>query len=100
MASCRIPVKVQPRARRNEVVGFQGDTLRVRVTAPPDRGRANQAVVELLAESLGIAKREVALVRGAASREKLVAVEGLALGHNAAAAKASGRGLRRSPVAG
>ncbi len=80
MASCRIPVKVQPRARRNEVVGFQGDTLRVRVTAPPDRGRANDAVIELLAESLGVVKRDVTLVRGATSREKLVAVEGLAMG--------------------
>lgn len=92
MASCRIPIKVQPRARRNEVVGFQGDRLRLRVTALSDQGSANQAVVELLAESLGIAKREVTLVHGATSREKLVAVEGLALGEVRQRLKVPGKG--------
>ena len=80
MANCRIQVRVQPGARRNEVVGFQDDALRVRVTAPPDRGRANRVMIELLAEGLGIANRDVSLLRGAAFREKLVEIEGLTLG--------------------
>ena len=70
-----LPVRVQPRARRNEVVGWQGAALRVRVTAPPTDGRANQAVVELLAEVLGLPRKSIALVSGAASRDKLLRVE-------------------------
>ncbi len=70
-----LPVRVQPRARRNEVVGWQGAALRVRVTAPPTDGRANQAVVELLAEVLGLPRASIALVSGAASRDKLLRVE-------------------------
>ena len=70
-----LPVRVQPRARRNEVVGWQGAALRVRVTAPPTDGRANQAVVELLAAALGLPHASIALVSGAASRDKLLRVE-------------------------
>ena len=80
MASCRIQVTVQPGARRSQIVDFQDDWLRVRVTAPPERGRANGAMVELLAGALGVPKRDITLLRGAASREKLVAIEGLELG--------------------
>ncbi len=72
-------VRVQPRARRNEVVGWQGPALRVRVTAPPADGRANQAVVELLAEALGLPRSSLRLVSGAASRDKLFRVAGYAL---------------------
>jgi uncharacterized protein (TIGR00251 family) len=68
---------VQPRARSNEVLGWQGDTLRVRVTAPPAHGEANRAVTDLLAEALGVAASRIALVRGAASRDKLFRVERL-----------------------
>ena len=80
MASCRIQVRVQPSARRSQIVGFQDDWLRVRVTAPPERGRANGAMVELFAGAFGVPKRDITLLRGAASREKLVAIEGLTLG--------------------
>jgi uncharacterized protein (TIGR00251 family) len=70
-------VRVQSRARSNEVVGWQGDTLRVRVTAPPAHGEANRAVTDLLAEALGVAAARIALVRGAASRDKLFRVDRL-----------------------
>ena len=73
-----IRVRVQPRASRNEVVGYVGDTLGVRVTAAPEAGRANRAVVELLAEVLGVSPSRVRIVRGQGSRLKLVRVEGLA----------------------
>lgn len=69
-----LPVRVQPRARRDEVVGWQGTTLRVRVTAPPSEGRANQAVIALLAEALGVPRSSIELVSGAAARDKLVRV--------------------------
>jgi uncharacterized protein len=70
-------VRVQPRARRNEVVGWRGDALRVRVTAPPADGEANRAVTDLLAGALGVAASRIVLVRGAASRDKLFRVERL-----------------------
>ncbi len=69
-----LPVRVQPRARLDEVVGWQGTTLRVRVTAPPTEGRANQAVIALLAEALGVPRSSIELVSGAAGRDKLVRV--------------------------
>jgi uncharacterized protein YggU (UPF0235/DUF167 family) len=66
---------VQPRARRNEVVEQAGGIWRVRVTAAPEGGAANRAVIALLAEALGAAPSRVELVRGATSRDKLFRVE-------------------------
>jgi uncharacterized protein (TIGR00251 family) len=65
-----LAVRVQPGASRAEIVGWQGDELRVRVTAPPDGGRANDAVVALLAERLRVPASSIALVRGARGRAK------------------------------
>lgn len=73
-------VRVQPRARRNEVLGWQGPALRVRVTAAPEAGKANRAVAELLAAALGVPPSAVELVRGRASRDKLFRVRRLPLG--------------------
>jgi len=73
-----VSVKVVPRASRNEVVGWRGGVLRLRVTAPPQDGRANAAVVELLAAALGVRKSAVAIAAGHASAHKRVAIEGLA----------------------
>lgn len=67
-------VRVQPRASRNEVVGWQDDALRVRVTAPPADGLANRAVTDLLARALRLPASQIALVRGAAARDKLFRV--------------------------
>jgi len=72
-----IRVRVQPGARRNEIVGLQGDVLRLQVTAPPREGRANLAVVELLAKRLNVARSHVCILRGHATREKVIAVEGV-----------------------
>src|SRR5262245_29759975 len=69
-----VSVRVQPRARRDEIVGWDGSTLRIRVTAPPVDGRANDAVIEVLAAALGVPRASVGLVSGAASRNKLVRV--------------------------
>jgi len=62
-------VRVQPKARANAVVGWRGETLRVSVTAAPEDGKANRAVIVLLADSLGIAPSSISLVRGASSRD-------------------------------
>lgn len=68
----RIQVHVQPRASRNAVVGWKDGSLKVALTAPPVDGAANQALVELLAEALGLKKREIAVTAGLASRRKTV----------------------------
>ena len=74
----RLTVRVQPRASRNEVIGFDTDgALKVRVTAPPVDGEANRAVIELMAKTLGVAKSRVRIVRGESSRVKVIEVDGL-----------------------
>ena len=73
----RISVVVSPGARRTELVGRQGDAWKARVAAPPERGRANEALCSLLAEVLGVARADVAVVAGASARRKIVEVDGL-----------------------
>ena len=63
-------VRVQPKARANAVKGWHGAALRVSVTAAPEDGKANRAVIDLLAETFNIAPSSIYLVRGAASRDK------------------------------
>ena len=70
----RIAVRVTPRAARN-AVALEGDQLRVWVTTTPEDGKANAAVVKLLAKALGIAKSRLVLLRGATSRDKLFRVD-------------------------
>jgi len=72
-----VNVRVQPGATRTEVVGRHGGALKVRVTAPADRGRANAMVEELLAEVFDVPRRAVGVTTGASSRAKRVRVAGL-----------------------
>ncbi|MFC3569978.1 DUF167 domain-containing protein [Paracoccus sp. TOH] len=65
-----IAVRVTPRASRNAVI-LDGGTIRVTVTTVPEDGKANAAVVKLLAKALGVAKSRLVLVRGATARDKL-----------------------------
>lgn len=73
--SDRLRVRVQPKARRNEIVEQADGVFRVRVTAAPADGAANRAVIALLAEAFGVAPSRVALVRGATSRDKQFRIE-------------------------
>ncbi|MBS1723022.1 MAG: DUF167 domain-containing protein [Armatimonadetes bacterium] len=70
-----LSIKVVPRSSRTRVEW--GEPVRVYVTAPPVEGEANAAVIEVLAKSLGIAKSKLSIVRGEASRNKLVSIEGI-----------------------
>ena len=70
-------IRVIPRASRCEPVGFQGDALKLRITAPPVEGKANEACIALLAELIGVKKGQVAIIAGHASPTKTVAVEGV-----------------------
>jgi uncharacterized protein len=73
----RIAVRVQARARKDEIAGERDGVLLVRVTAPPVEGKANDAVRKLLAKRLGIAPGRVSVVRGATGRDKLVQIDGV-----------------------
>jgi uncharacterized protein len=73
-----LAVRVQARARRDEIAGERAGSVLVRVTAPPLEGKANAAVCRLLAKRLGLASGRVAVVRGASSRDKVIEVDGIA----------------------
>ncbi len=76
---CTLRVRVQPRAARDRVAGFREGVLRLSVTAPPADGKANAAVLALLAGALETPKSGLAIVRGHAARDKVVAVASLTL---------------------
>jgi uncharacterized protein (TIGR00251 family) len=73
----RPSLKVVPGSSRDEVVGWLGDSLKVKVKAPPEKGRATEAVVALLAEHLGIDQSSIAVVSGHGSPAKVVAIDGM-----------------------
>jgi uncharacterized protein len=73
-----ITVRVIPRSSRNSLEWEQG-VLKARLTAPPVDGAANEALVALLAERLGMPKRSISIVRGASSRQKTVDIQGVTL---------------------
>ena len=78
MESTRITVRVQPRASADGVLGYLADgTLRLRVTAPPVGGAANEAVCKLLAKSLGVRRSSVRVTHGQTARRKVIQVAGL-----------------------
>ncbi len=72
-----LPVRAQPGARRNGVQGEQAGLLKIAVTAPPEDGRANQALVEVLRELLDLKRSQVELLSGERSREKKFLIRGL-----------------------
>ncbi len=70
-------VKVHPRAKRNAITGEMGEALKVALTAPPVEGRANEAVIEFLAEVLRVPRASVSIAAGQSSRNKVIRVRGL-----------------------
>lgn len=77
MADTIIELRVVPNARRDEIIGAHGGLVKVRCRAPALDDRANEAVISILAERLGIRRSQLELVRGQKSRTKTVAVSGL-----------------------
>jgi uncharacterized protein len=73
----RLQVKAIPGASRDCVVGWLGDTLKVRVTAPAERGKANAAIETIIAEALGLPRRCAQVVAGTTSPRKVVEITGL-----------------------
>ena len=74
-----LSIKLQPKSSVTQIGNEHGGMLRVKVTAPPVDGAANEALIKLLAGKLGCARSQVTIVRGVSSREKVVRVEGLSV---------------------
>lgn len=73
----RITVRLTPRGGRNAIDGWDGDTLRVRVSSAPVDGKANDALLRVLAKALGVAPSRLTLISGAQSRTKTIEVDGM-----------------------
>ncbi len=78
MPPAKLSVKVVPRASRDEIVGWLGDRLKVKIAAPPQDGRANAALEAFLAAALNVPQRDVRVARGHGSSSKVVEIAGLA----------------------
>jgi uncharacterized protein (TIGR00251 family) len=72
-----LDVRLQPRARKDEIVGEREGRIVIRVTAPPVDGRANDALTRLIAKRAGVAPTRVTIVRGHAARDKTIRVDGV-----------------------
>lgn len=77
VASATLSVRIQPRASKNEIIRREDGGLKIRLTAPPVDGAANEALVRFLADILNVAKSQVEIVSGHTSRDKIIRVEGL-----------------------
>jgi uncharacterized protein (TIGR00251 family) len=75
----RLRLRIQPRASRTEVVGLHGNSVRIRLSAPPVDGAANEELIRFLAERLGVPRRAVEITAGHSGRQKTVHVEGVAV---------------------
>ena len=77
--STRVRLRVSPGSRRTELAGRHGDGWKIRVSAPPEDGRANDAVLDLLAERVGLPRRALTIVSGHKARDKVVEMTGISL---------------------
>jgi len=75
----KLKVKVVPGASRSELSGWLGDMVKIRVSAPPENGKANDAVEALLAEALGLPRSSVVIAAGKTAQKKVVEIQGLSL---------------------
>ena len=78
-SAARVRLRVVPGAGASAIVGRHGDAWKIRVSAAPDRGEANAALVEVLAAALGVPPRAVRIVSGHGSRDKIVEVAGMGI---------------------
>lgn len=73
----RLTVKVSPKASRNAITGWHGEALKISVTVAPEKGKANEAVIALLADALHLPKSAFSVVRGATTSQKLIEIDAL-----------------------
>ena len=77
LPSVTLTVRIQPRASKNEAVRLENGGIKIRLTAPPVDGAANEALVKFLADRFGVAKSQVEIVTGHTSRDKIVQISGV-----------------------
>ncbi len=73
----RLAVKITPNAGRNEITGFKDDVLRVKIGAPPEKGKANKELIDFLSNTLEVSKSSITIIRGQTSRNKIIGIEGI-----------------------
>jgi len=73
----RFSVKIYPNAQKNEVVDLWNGVVRIRVSAPPEKGKANKELIDFLHQKLDISKDRIIIIRGETSRNKIISVTGL-----------------------
>lgn len=73
----KIKVKVIPRSSKNQIIGYEEDTLRIKLTAPAIEGKANEALVSFLSEVYDRPKKNIRIVSGKKSRNKIIEIEGI-----------------------
>jgi uncharacterized protein (TIGR00251 family) len=93
----RVKVFVKPRARKNAVVGIQGDAIKIHVASPPVEGAANRDLREFLAKTIGIAPSRVEIVSGHTSRHKTVRIMGVTPEEVHVALLSGGAGKQKDP---
>ncbi|MFO1464553.1 MAG: DUF167 domain-containing protein [bacterium] len=89
---CILAVKVQPRSSQSRIVGVEGEFLKVKLHAPPEDGKANLELIEVLHRALRVARQNIKILRGDKSRSKWVEIQGL----NPAEARAAVLSLHKS----
>jgi hypothetical protein len=77
--NCQLSLHVIPNASRSEIVRWEENTLRVRVAVVPEKGKANAAIMALLASVLDLPKSRISFVRGETSKEKVLRIEGMSI---------------------
>ena len=68
----QLKVKIIPRASRNQVIGWEDDVLKIKLTAVPIKGKANQALIKLLAKKFKVPQQDIQIIKGANSRNKVL----------------------------
>lgn len=76
-STAKLSVRVSPGASANVIAGWMGDQLKLRVSAAPEKGKANRAVIELLSRALGIQSGAIKISKGTTSSNKIVEIAGL-----------------------
>lgn len=76
-SDAKIAVQITPSASKNEVIGMQNDVLRIKISAPPVKGKANKELIDYLSHLLGISKDRLDIIKGHTSKNKLISIDGL-----------------------
>lgn len=75
--SCQLSLRISARASRDAIMGWHGDALKISITTAPEKGKANKAILKLLAGALGTAPSRISVVRGQTSPDKIVDIQDL-----------------------